>query len=113
MKYRVDTSYMIIIIMYLNIPNMFYFSICYNRRKCFLRALIGFSVSEYPVRFTDSSAVPPSERRQTCGSYEENGFPVCCRNKQRNFTNNETSCSRISEGDEFGLEVLTGKSLSL
>ena len=39
----------------------------------------------YPVLFTDSSPAPPSERRQTHVSYEQNGFPVCCRNKQRNL----------------------------
>ena len=30
----------------------------------FLRALIGYSISEYPALFTDSPPVPPSERRQ-------------------------------------------------
>ena len=30
----------------------------------FSRTLIGYSISEYPVLFTDSSPVPPSERRQ-------------------------------------------------
>ena len=52
------------------------------------------SISEYPVLFTDSPSVPPSEQRQTLVSYEQNGFPVCCRNKLRNFTNNQISCSR-------------------
>ena len=34
-------------------------------------------------------------RRQTRVSYERNSFPVLyCRNKQRNFTNNQTSCYR-------------------
>ena len=28
--------------------------------------------------------VPPSEQRQTRASCEQNVFPVCCRNKQRN-----------------------------
>ena len=45
----------------------------------FLHGLIGYSISEYPVLFTDSPAVPPSERRP---SYEQNGLPVCCRNKE-------------------------------
>ena len=62
--------------------------------RVFSRALIGCSISEYPALFTDSPPVPPSERRQTRVSYEQNGLPVCCRNKQRNFTNNQTSCSR-------------------
>ena len=44
--------------------------------------------------FTDSPPVPPSERRQTRLSYEQNGFPVGCSNKPKNFTNNRTSCSR-------------------
>ena len=47
----------------------------------------------YPVLFSGSPPAPPSERRQTRVSYEQNGFPVCCRNKQRNLTNNQTSCS--------------------
>ena len=46
----------------------------------FLRALIGYSISEYPVLFTDSPPVPPNERRQTRVNYEQNGFPVCYRN---------------------------------
>ena len=43
---------------------------------------------------TDSPPVPPSERRQTRVSCEQNAFPVCCRNKQRNFTTNQARCSR-------------------
>ena len=43
--------------------------------------------------FTDSPPVPLSERRQTHLSYKQNGFPFCYRNKQKNFTNNQTSCS--------------------
>ena len=60
----------------------------------FLRALIGYSISEYPALLTDSPPVPPSERRQTRVSCEQNAFPVCCRNKQRNVTTNQASCSR-------------------
>ena len=44
--------------------------------------------------FTDSPPVPPSERRQTRISCEQNAFPVCWRNKQRNFTTNQANCSR-------------------
>ena len=72
--------------------------------------------------FTDSPPVPPSKRRQTRVSHEQNGFPVCCRNKQRNFINNHASCSKNTrKGDEvrFGsflklpnLTVQTGNSLS-
>ena len=32
---------------------------------------------------TDSPLVPPSERRQTRVSCEQNAFPVCCRHKQK------------------------------
>ena len=77
-------------------------------------ALIGYSISEYPVLFTDSPPVPPSERRQTRVSYEQNGFPVYA-----TVTNKEISqiikqaVPEISEGDKFSLEVLTGKSLSV
>ena len=31
-------------------------------------------------------------------SCEQNGLPVCCRNKQRNFTNNQASCSQNTRG---------------
>ena len=58
--------------------------------------------ADIPCLFTDSPPVPPGERRQTRVSYEQNGFPVCCRNKQRKFTDNQTSCSEIHEdGDEI------------
>ena len=59
----------------------------------FFGALIGYSISEYPALFTDSPPVPPSERRQTRVSCEQNAFPVCRRNKQRNFTTNQANCS--------------------
>ena len=38
----------------------------------------------------------PSDAKlaETCVSYEQNGFPVCCRNKRRNFTNNLRNCSQ-------------------
>jgi len=60
----------------------------------FSRALVGYSISEYPALFTDSPPVRPSERRQTGVSCEQNAFAVCCRNKQRNFKTNQASCSR-------------------
>ena len=63
----------------------------------FLRPLIGYSKSGYPVLFTDWPPAPPNERRQTRIGYEQNGFPLCCRNKERNFTNNQTSCSRNTQ----------------
>ena len=46
------------------------------------------------VNILHYSPPPPSERRQTRVSCEQNAFPVCCRNKQRNFTTNQASCSR-------------------
>ena len=61
---------------------------------CFLHTLIGYSISEYPALFTDSPPVPPSERRQTRVGCEQNAFPVCCRNKLRNFTTNQASYFR-------------------
>ena len=45
----------------------------------FSHALIGCSNSGYAVKFT-------SMRPQTRVSYEQNGFPVYCRNKRRNLT---------------------------
>ena len=42
--------------------------------------------------FTSSS--PDGERRQTHVSCEQNAFPVCCRNKLRNFTTNQESYSQ-------------------
>ena len=53
--------------------------------------LVVAQTANYLVLFTHSPPAPPSERRQTRASYELNGFPVCCRNKQRNFTNDQTS----------------------
>ena len=38
--------------------------------------MIGYSISEYPALCTDSPPVPPSERRQTRVSCEQNAFPV-------------------------------------
>ena len=35
-----------------------------------------------------------SERCQTCVRFKQSNFPVCCHNRQRNFTNNQTGCSR-------------------
>ena len=71
----------------------------------------GYSVSEYTALFTDSPPVPPSERRQTRVSFVQNAFPVCCRNKQRNFTTNQASCY-TKKMTKFGVDVLIGKALS-
>ena len=73
-----------------------------NKTNCFPRDLT--------LNVYYSPPDPPSERRQTRVSYKQNGFPVCCRNKQRNFTNNQTNCPRnTNKVTKFGLEVLTGK----
>ena len=48
----------------------------------------------YSLVFTDSPPVPPSERHQTRVGCEQNAFPVCCRNKLRNFTTNQASYFR-------------------
>ena len=48
--------------------------------------------------FTDSPPVPLSEWHQTRVSCEQNAFLVCCRNKQRNFTTNQASCSQNTRG---------------
>ena len=76
--------------------------------------MIGYSISEYPPLFTDSPPGPPSERRQTRVGCEQNAFPVCRRNKLRNFTTNQASYFRkyAKKVTKFGLEVLTGKALS-
>ena len=65
----------------------------------FLRALIGYSTSEYPALFFDSPPVPPSERRQTRVKCEQNAFPVCCR-KQRSFTTKQAVPEIHEESDE-------------
>ena len=51
--------------------------------QCFSRALIGYSISEYPALFTDSPAVPPSERLQTILGCEQMPFRFAAvRNKE-------------------------------
>ena len=76
------------------------FSGVVNCNRCILKQWIVFFarsirlLNQYPTLFTDSPPVPPSEQHQTRVSYKQNCFPVCCRIKQRNFTNNQASCSR-------------------
>ena len=79
----------------------------------FSRALIGYSISEYFALFTNSPPVPPSERRQTRASCEQNASPVCCRNKQRNFTTKQAVPEIHEKVTKFGLEVLLSKALSV
>ena len=55
-----------------------------------------FTRSDWLLKVGISSAIHRFtliEGRQIRVSYEQNGFPVCCRNKERNHTNNQ-SCSR-------------------
>ena len=59
-----------------------------------LRLKLPFPSLSTPATQANSPPVPPNERRRTRVSYEQNDFPVCCRNKQRNFKNNQTSCSQ-------------------
>ena len=77
----------------------------------FLRALIRYSISEYPALFFDSPPVPPSERRQTRVKCEQNAFPVCCR-KQRNFTTKQAVPEIHEESDEVRFGSFNGKALS-
>ena len=52
--------------------------------------------------FTDSPPVPPSERRQTRLSYEQNGFPVGCSNNKKISQIIKQAVPRIhEEGDEI------------
>ena len=67
---------------------------------CFLRTLIGYSISEYPALFTDSPPVLPSERRQTRVSCEQNAFPVCCLNKEISQLIKQAVPEIHEEGDE-------------
>ena len=71
----------------------------------FLRALIGFSTSGYPVLITVSPPVPPSEPRQTRVSYEQNAWlpSVCFHNKpKKSHTKIKQAVPEIhEEGDEI------------
>ena len=71
----------------------------------FLRALIGYSISEYPALFTDSPPVPPSERRQTRISCEQNALRFAAVNKQKISQLIKQAVSEIhKEGDEVRIE---------
>ena len=44
------------------------------------------------------------EGRQIRVSYEQSCFPVCCRNKERNYTNNQTKYTKeVTKFVKFGL----------
>ena len=94
---------------------IFTFSIYWNSGYCFSRALIGYSKLQYPVLFTDSPSAPLSVWRQTRVSYEQNGFQVCCHNKQRKFLkkSNKLFLKYLRKVTKFGLEALRGKTLSV
>ena len=65
---------------------------------------------------TVSHPVPPSERRQPRVSYEQNGFPrFAALTNERNFTqkSNKLFPKYPKKVMKFGLEVLTGKALSV
>ena len=65
---------------------------------------------------TVSPPVPPSERRQIRVSYEQNGFPrFAAITNQRNFTkkSNKLFPKYTKKVTKFGLEVLTGRALSV
>ena len=76
-----------------------------------MRALIGYSTSEYPALFLDSRPVPPSDRRQTGVKCEQNAFPFCCR-KQRSFTTKQAVPEIHEESDEVRFGSFNGKALS-
>ena len=58
--------------------------------------------------FTDSPPAPLSKGRQTGVSYEQNGFLVCCRNKQRNFNCNLIIKRAVPEIYKEGDEIRFG-----
>ncbi|CAH3111620.1 unnamed protein product [Porites lobata] len=62
----------------------------------------GYNCTCHPGYYGDGkNCEPGDERRQTRVSCEQNALPVCCRNKQRNFTTYHASCSRNTQrGDE-------------
>ena len=85
-------------------------SLLKQRKAFFGRSDWLLLLSEYPALFTDSPPVPPSERRQTRVSCEQNAFPVCCRNSTTNRS--KLFLKYMKKVTKFGLEVLTGKALS-
>ena len=58
---------------------------------------------------TDLPPAPTSERRET--SYDQNGFPVCY--DKISQINEEAVPDNKKEATKLGLEVLTGKALSV
>ena len=56
--------------------------------------------------FTDSPPAPSSEWHQTRAGYEQNSFPVCCRDTKK-FHKKRALPEIHEEGDQIRLEVLT------
>ena len=68
-----------------------------------MRVLIRYSISEYPALFTDSPIIPPSERRETRVSCEQNAFPVSAvKNKEISQLIKQAVLEKHEEGDEVG-----------
>ena len=83
---------------------------------CFSRALIGYSISEYPVLFTDSPPVPPSERcqpREIKVTSKMASRSAAVTNKEISQIIKQAVPQIHEEGEKYGLEVLTGKALSV
>ena len=64
--------------------------------------------------FSESPAVPRSERRRTRLSYEQTGFPVCCLNRNKEISQIiKQSVPEIhEESDEVRFGSFNGKALS-
>ena len=76
----------------------------------FIANVIYYSDLGYQVLFTSKRIIG-----QTCASYEQNGFSVWYRNKQRDLKNNQRSCSQQHihvKGDEIRFGRFTGKSFN-
>ena len=65
--------------------------------------------------YTDSPPVPPSKRRQTRLSYKQTGFPrfAALTNREISQIIKQAVPKMHETCDKFGLEVLTGKALSV
>ena len=66
-----------------------------------------FTRSDWLLKVGISSAIhyfTLIEGRQIRVSYEQSCFPVCCRNKERNYTNNQTKHTKeVTKFVKFGL----------
>ena len=76
--------------------------------------MVFFRRSDWLLKVGISSAIhyfTLIEGRQIRVSYEQSCFPVCCRNKERNYTNNQTKY--LKEVTKFGLKALKSKVWSI